>query len=218
MEVNILSQSHSVLNDFLRELRDTQIQGDRLRFRRNLQRIGSIMAYEVSRRLSYEPVEIRTPLAPMSVETVADKVVVGSILRAGMPMHEGVLDVFDRAENCFISAYRKYVRGDQFEIVLEYAATPSLEGKVLLLCDPMLATGSSLSLTYKALQKFGRPKHTHIMSIIGAREGVDTLTKAVGSDERCTLWVAAVDEALNEHKYIVPGLGDAGDLAYGEKM
>lgn len=217
MQVNIINHNNSVVNNYLADLRDVTVQSDPLRFRRNLQRIGAMMAYEVSRTLDYSPRTITTPLDKIEVSLPSDGIVVGSILRAGMPMHEGVLDVFDRAENCFVSAYRKYTSNEDFEIDLQYVATPNLDGKILLLCDPMLATGSSLALTYQKLKKYGTPKYTHIMSIIGAQPGVDHVCRSL-EGEKVTLWIAAVDPALNAHKYIVPGLGDAGDLAYGEKL
>ncbi|MCD8212313.1 MAG: uracil phosphoribosyltransferase, partial [Oscillospiraceae bacterium] len=172
---------------------------------------------EVSKRLSYQSTNVNTPLGNTTVQQLADQVVVGSIMRAGLPMHQGVLDVFDHAQSCFISAFRKYISADSFNIDLQYVATPNLDGKVLLLNDPMLATGSSLALTYEALKKFGTPKHTHLMSIIAAQPGVDYIAQAI-KDNNITLWIAAVDPDLNAHKYIVPGLGDAGDLAFGEKL
>lgn len=217
MQVIILNQQDSVLNNYLADMRNVDVQGDSMRFRRNIERVGSLMAYEVSKRMSYSTNSVVTPLGVANVQQPSDTVVVGSILRAGLPMHNGVLDIFDRAENCFISAYRKYTTADAFDIHIEYVATPHLDGKVLLLNDPMLATGGSIELTYQALKRYGTPKHTHIMSIIGSQAGVEYLCNAL-KDESVTLWVAAVDPDLDSHKYIVPGLGDAGDLAYGYKM
>lgn len=217
MEVNIINRQNTVVNNYLAEIRDLDIQSDPLRFRKNIFRIGSLMAYEVSKTLDYTSKDVRTPLGVAQVQVPADEIVVGTILRAGLPMHEGVLDVFDRAQNCFISAYRKYTTPDEFEINLEYVATPHLDDKVLLLADPMLATGFSIEATYRALKKFGKTKHTHIMCVIGSRQGIDFLRESL-KDEPVTLWVAAVDPELNSHKYIVPGLGDAGDLAYGYKI
>lgn len=217
MQVNIINKQDSVLNNYLADMRNVDIQKDPMRFRRNIERIGSLMSYEVSKQLDYKTIDVTTPLGVAPVNVPADTIVVGSILRAGMPMHQGVLDTFDRAENCFISAYRKYTSAEAFEIQLEYVATPNLDGKILLLNDPMLATGNSLELTYKALKKYGSPKHTHILSIIGSEQGVNHLVESL-KDEPVTIWVAAVDPILNSHKYIVPGLGDAGDLAYGEKL
>lgn len=217
MEVNIINRQNTVVNNYLAEIRDVDIQSDPLRFRKNIFRIGSLMAYEVSKTMNYKSKQVRTPLGVAEVQVPADEVVVGTILRAGLPMHEGVLDVFDRAQNCFISAYRKYVSADEFEINLEYVATSHLDDKVLLLADPMLATGFSIEATYKALKKYGTPKHTHIMCVIGSEAGVDFLRQSL-KNEPVTLWVAAVDSELNAHKYIVPGLGDAGDLAFGYKI
>lgn len=217
MNIIELRHTNSVLNNYLAEIRNVDIQKDPLRFRRNIERIGSLMAYEVSKHLDYAPCDITTPLGIAQVHLPKDNIVVGSILRAGLPMHNGVLDIFDRAENCFISAYRKYSSDTDFDIELEYVATPSLEGKVLLLADPMLATGKSLAKTIVALQRYGKPRHIHVLSIIGSTEGVEHLRKEL-SGTSITVWIAAIDEHLNEHKYIVPGLGDAGDLAFGKKL
>lgn len=217
MNIIEMQDADSVLNNYLAEMRDVNIQTDPLRFRRNIERIGWLMAYEVSKSLDYARCEVTTPLGTADVRMSKDRVVVGTILRAGLPMHNGLLDIFDRAENCFISAYRKYSSETDFEIELEYVATPSLEGKVLIMADPMLATGKSLAKTIVALQRFGKPKHVHILSIIGSSEGVEHL-KGNLPDADVTLWVAAIDSHLDEHKYIVPGLGDAGDLAFGTKL
>lgn len=217
MQINIINRQDTVINNYLAEIRDVDVQTDPLRFRRNIERIGSLMAYEVSKTLSYTPKDVRTPLGVATVNVPSNEIVVGTILRAGLPMHHGVLDVFDHAQNCFISAYRKYISPNEFEINLEYVATAHLDDKILIIADPMLATGNSIEATYQALKKYGKPKHTHIMSILGAQPGVDYLLNNI-KDENVTLWVAAVDEQLNDHKYIVPGLGDAGDLAYGYKI
>lgn len=217
MQINIINRQDTVINNYLAEIRDVDVQTDPLRFRRNIERIGSLMAYEVSKTLSYTPKDVRTPLGVATVNVPSNEIVVGTILRAGLPMHHGVLDVFDHAQNCFISAYRKYISPNEFEINLEYVATAHLDDKILIIADPMLATGNSIEATYQALKKYGKPKHTHIMSILGAQPGVDYLLNSI-KDENVTLWVAAVDEQLNDHKYIVPGLGDAGDLAYGYKI
>lgn len=217
MQINIINRQDTVINNYLAEIRDVDVQTDPLRFRRNIERIGSLMAYEVSKTLSYTPKDVRTPLGVATVNVPSNEIVVGTILRAGLPMHHGVLDVFDHAQNCFISAYRKYISPNEFEINLEYVATAHLDDKILIIADPMLATGNSIEATYQALKKYGKPKHTHIMSILGAQPGVDYLLNNI-KDENVTLWVAAVDEQLNGHKYIVPGLGDAGDLAYGYKI
>lgn len=217
MEINILDHQNSVINNYLADMRNIAVQNDSMRFRRNIERIGSLMAYEVSKTLDYASNAVTTPLGVAQVNQPADPIVIGSILRAGLPMHNGVLDTFDRAENCFVSAYRKYSSKEEFSIELQYVATPDLNNKILLLCDPMLATGLSMAQTFEALKRFGQPKHTHVMSIIGSEQGVEHLKKTLGNDN-VTLWVASVDAQLDAHKYIVPGLGDAGDLAFGCKL
>ncbi len=216
MEVIILNRQNSILNRFLAELRDVNIQGDPMRFRRNIERIGEIMSYEMSKTLEYKLVEVTTPLGIATESVPANKVVISSILRAGLPMHEGVLNYFDRSENAFVSAYRKY-KEKTFDIHIEYISSPSLEGKTLVLNDPMVATGSSIELAYRALLHRGKPAHTHILTIIASQAGVDYVCEHL-KGENITLWVAAVDPELNSHSYIVPGLGDAGDLAYGTKL
>lgn len=217
MEIIEIQKKASVVNSYLAEIRDVNIQKDPLRFRTNIERLGMLMAYEVSKSLDYEVRDVVTPLGISNVNLPIDKIVVGTVLRAGLPMHSGVLNVFDRAENCFVSAYRRYTSEDRFEIELEYVATPSLDGKVLLMVDPMLATGMSLAKTILALRKYGKPKHVHVMSIIGSPEGIENLKQTI-QDIDVTLWIGAIDTHLNEHKYIVPGLGDAGDLAFGCKI
>lgn len=217
MEIIEIQKKASVVNSYLAEIRDVNIQKDSLRFRTNIERLGMLMAYEVSKSLDYEVRDVVTPLGVSNVNLPIDKIVVGTVLRAGLPMHSGVLNVFDRAENCFVSAYRRYTSEDSFEIELEYVATPSLDGKVLLMVDPMLATGMSLAKTILALRKYGKPKHVHVMSIIGSPEGIENLKQTI-QDIDVTLWIGAIDTHLNEHKYIVPGLGDAGDLAFGCKI
>lgn len=217
MEIIEIQKKASVVNSYLAEIRDVNTQKDPLRFRTNIERLGMLMAFEVSKRLDYEVRDVVTPLGVSNVNLPIDKIVVGTVLRAGLPMHSGVLNVFDRAENCFVSAYRRYTSEDRFEIELEYVATPSLDGKVLLMVDPMLATGMSLAKTILALRKYGKPKHVHVMSIIGSPEGIENLKQTI-QDIDVTLWIGAIDTHLNEHKYIVPGLGDAGDLAFGCKI
>lgn len=217
MQVIVLNNQDTVVNNYLAEIRDVKVQKDTLRFRKNIERIGMCLAYEVSKKLAYRSNGVVTPLGVAQVHQPADEIVVGSILRAGLPMHTGVLDLFDHADNCFVSAFRSYSTPEHFEIKLDYVATPSLDGKVLLLCDPMLATGTSLAQTYFALRKYGMPKHTHILSVIGCTPGVEYLCNQL-KEENATLWCAAVDPELDSHKYIVPGLGDAGDLAFGTKM
>ena len=216
MDLYIIDKTNSVVNKYLAEMRDVKIQKDRMRFRRNIERIGELMAYEVSKDLDFAPTTITTPLGNAVVNVPVDQVVVGTILRAGLPMHTGVLNVFDDAENCFVSAYRAYNEKHEVEIHLGYAATPDLDGKVLILADPMLATGFSMVQTINQLSKYGIPKHIHVLSIIGARPGVEYLKNNLG-DLPVSLWVASVDPVLNSDSYIVPGLGDAGDLAFGEK-
>lgn len=215
-----LSEQPSVLNRYLSEIRNVAIQGDPLRFRRNIERIGEIMALEVSRTLDYAVEDVQTPLGVAKVALPQDKVVLGTILRAGLPLHQGFLNMFDRAENAFLSAYRRMGRNrngkQELEIVAEYLAAPSLEGKTLILVDPMLATGMSMEVAYKALLAHGTPAHTHLCCTIGTRQAIQYLEANLPED--VTLWCAAIDDELNEKKYIVPGLGDAGDLCFGEKL
>ena len=222
MKVINLSEQNSVLNTFLSEIRDVNIQRDPLRFRRNIERIGEFMAIEVSKTLDYQPAEVQTPLATATVNTITDQIVLATILRAGMPLHQGFLNIFDRAENAFLSAYRRVGRNvhgeEQLEIVAEYLAAPIIEGKTLIIADPMLATGMSMEVGYLALLKHGKPKHTHLCCTIGTPQAVEYLRKALDDREDVTLWCAAIDPVLNEKKYIVPGLGDAGDLCYGTKV
>lgn len=201
----------------MNEMRDVGIQTDPMRFRLNLDRIGQIMAYEISRRLNYEKMDVTTPLGIASSERIADNIVVATILRAGLPFHHGFLSFFDHAENAFVSAYRRYKeKGDSFDVLVEYLASPSIEGKVLIIADPMLATGSSMELAYRALLSKGNPKEIHVASVIASRQAVDYICKTFPAD-KTTLWISAIDEGINAHSYIVPGLGDAGDLAYGVK-
>lgn len=217
MKVINLGESNSALNNYVAQLRDRIIQKDRLRFRTNLERIGYIFGYEISKTLNYSVKEVETPLGIASVPTLDDKVVASTILRAGLPLHQGILDVFDNAENAFIAAYRKYDKGDDFHIQIEYATAPSLTGKVLILADTMLATGASIEVAYNKLSEDGHPRHTHLVCPIASAFAVDYLKKHLLSDD-VTLWTAAIDEELTSHSYIVPGLGDAGDLAFGEKL
>ncbi|MBR6017585.1 MAG: uracil phosphoribosyltransferase [Paludibacteraceae bacterium] len=222
MRVINLSEQNSVLNQFLREIRDVDIQRDPLRFRRNIERIGEYMAMELSKELDYQPTEVQTPLATTTVNTISDQLVVATILRAGLPLHQGFLNIFDRAENAFLSAYRRVGRNvhgeEQLEIVAEYMAAPSINGKTLIIADPMLATGMSMEVGYLALLRHGTPKHTHLCCTIGTPQAIDCLRKSLNDREDVTLWCAAIDPILNEKKYIVPGLGDAGDLCYGTKI
>lgn len=214
--VHILQNTNSIANVFIAELRDQEIQKDSLRFRRNLERLGEIMAYEISKTLEYKSAEVTTPLGVAETHLLAEQPVVATILRAGLPVHQGILNVFDRAENAFISAYRKHHKDGTFEIKVEYLSSPNLEDKVLILCDPMLATGQSMYLTYKAILAMGKPKHVHIVSVISSMEGLEYVKSRF--PENVTIWLGAVDDELTVKSYIVPGLGDAGDLAYGVKI
>lgn len=218
MEIVDLSKENTILNRFVRELRDVNIQNDMMRFRTNLERVGEILAYRVSERLDYHNVEITTPLSTTISNEPADKVVLGTILRASLPMHTGMTRIFDSAENAFISAYRKYSNYEHFAIAVEYISTPKLNDKVLLLADPMLATAESMVAVYKELcAKAGKPKHTHILITIATTQGIKYIKEQL-TGEKITVWCAAIDPILNSHSYIVPGLGDAGDLAFGEKL
>lgn len=217
MELRILGNNHSIFDQFLAEIRDVSIQKDPLRFRENLYRLGELFAYEISKELKYEETEVITPLGVARVPTLQKQPVLATILRAGLAMHNGLLKILDRAENCFISAYRKYTDNGGFEIEFEYMASPSLDGKVVILSDPMLASGKSMEIGYEALFSKGTPAHVHLVSIIASQQGVDYILDAIKADN-VTLWLGAVDEGMTPKSYIVPGLGDAGDLAYGEKI
>ncbi|MBO7457891.1 MAG: uracil phosphoribosyltransferase [Paludibacteraceae bacterium] len=218
MKIINLSEHNSVLNQFLSEIRDVDIQKDPLRFRRNIERIGEVMAIEVSKSLNYAPKEVQTPLDKASVNTISDQLVLATILRAGLPLHQGFLNIFDRAENAFLSAYRRVNGKGELEIVAEYMAAPSIEGKTLIVVDPMLATGMSMEVGYLALLRHGKPAHTHLCCTIATPQAIDYMRKALNDSPDVTLWCAAIDPVLNEKKYIVPGLGDAGDLCYGIKV
>ncbi|MDR1653986.1 MAG: uracil phosphoribosyltransferase [Prevotellaceae bacterium] len=217
MNIINLSENRSVLNQFLKEIRSVEIQHDSLRFRRNLERMGEIMAYEISRKLHYHSEDIQTPLGVAPTEVISDSIVLATILRAGIPFHNGFLNYFDRAQNAFVSAYRKYKDSLKFDIFIEYIASPDLTDKTLIITDPMLATGGSMELAYGALLTKGNPQHIHIASIIAGQQAIDYIA-ATFPPEKTTVWTAAIDPVLNEHSYIVPGLGDAGDLAFGEKL
>lgn len=206
----------SLISQYMMELRNVDIQGDRLRFRRNLERIGQIMAFEISRTLNYKSVEITTPLDRTHCNVIADKVVLATIFRAGIPFHQGFLQYFDNAENAFVSAYRKYKEKENFDICIEYLASPKLDGKTLIIADPMLATGASMELSYRALLTKGEPSHIHVASVIASQQAIDYVKSTFPAD-KTTIWVGAIDDHINSHSYIVPGLGDAGDLAYGVK-
>lgn len=217
MTTHNFALQQSILNQYVAEMRDIEIQKDSMRFRKNLERIGEIFAYEISKTLAYETVQTTTPLGISETKQLIHQPVVATVLRAGLPFHSGFLNVFDKAENAFVGAYRKNHKDNSFEIAMEYVTCPNLNDKVLILCDPMLASGASMVLTYKALLQKGTPKHTHIVSAIASTQGIDYLKKHL-PNLNYTLWCGAVDEELTAHSYIVPGLGDAGDLAFGEKL
>jgi uracil phosphoribosyltransferase len=215
--VHILSEQNSIFNQFVAELRDVKIQKDSMRFRRNLERIGEVIGYEISKTLEYEIKDTTTPLGISETKHLVNQPVVATILRAGLPIHIGVLNMFDSADNAFISAYRKHHKDNTFDIHVEYVSSPSIDNKILILCDPMIATGASIVLAYKAILSKGTPKHVHIVSAISSRQGVDYVRAHIPT-KNYTIWCGAVDEELTAHSYIVPGLGDAGDLAFGEKI
>ena len=216
MKVINLGESNTILNTFVSQIRDREIQKDSMRFRRNLERLGEIFAYEISKTLEYSEKPVTTPLGIANISTFDDKIVVATILRAGLPLHRGIINYFDDVQNAFVAAYRKYDKGEGFHINIEYASTPDLDGKTLIIADTMLATGSSLEIAYNKLCENGQPKHTHIVCPIASAYAVEYLQKNLDG-EKATLWVAAIDEELTSRSYIVPGLGDAGDLAYGIK-
>ena len=219
MKVFNFAETDSILNQYVAEIRDVKIQNDRMRFRRNIERIGEIMAYEMSRQLDYSGKSITTPLGMSTVRTPDDELVIGTVFRAGLPFHTGFLNVFDHAGNAFVSAYRYYKDKEcsTIDVHIEYIASPSLTDKTLMLVDPMLATGESMELAYKAFLSKGTPRKVLIACVIASHQGVEHL-KQIFPDDEVMLWCAAIDPCLNEHKYIVPGLGDAGDLAFGEKL
>lgn len=216
MKVYNLAEHNSELNRFIAEIRDVNVQHDSLRFRRNIERIGEVMAYEISKTLDYSIKEVQTPLGIAPVSTADNKIVIGTILRAGLPFHQGFLSYLDKAENAFVSAYRKYKDALKFDINIEYIASPRIDGKTLIVTDPMLATGSSMELALGALLTKGNPEHIYLTAIIASQQAVDYLQKVI-KHPNVSLWVGAIDPEIDEHSYIIPGLGDAGDLAYGEK-
>ena len=216
MKVINLGEKNSILNKFIAQMRDRDVQKDSMRFRRNLERLGEIFAYEISQTMENSPKEVVTPLGIATVTTYDEKVVVATILRAGLPLHQGILNYFDDAQNAFVAAYRKYDKGEDFHIQIEYASTPDLNGKTLILADTMLATGASLEIAYKRLCEEGTPFLTHLVCPVASAYAVEYLQKHL-PEEGVTLWVATIDEELTSHSYIGPGLGDAGDLAYGVK-
>lgn len=216
IKINNLEKTDSVFNQFMAELRDATIQLDRMRFRRNLERIGEIMAYEISKTLEYEEEEVTTPLGIKEMRTMREQPVIATILRAGLPFHNGMLNMFDHADNAFIAAYRKYDKNEDFEIKVEYYSSAEIEDRVLILCDPMLATGESIVKTLNGLTEDMTPKEIHIAVAVASQEGLDYVQRAM-SRQPVTIWVGSIDEELTARAYIVPGIGDAGDLAYGEK-
>jgi uracil phosphoribosyltransferase len=209
-----LSEKNSVANQFIAELRNVEIQKDRARFRRNLERVGEILAYEISKTLEYELFEVETPLGVAPTMLPSQRLVLGTVLRAGIPLHQGFLNFFDSAENAFISAFRRHHKDGSFDIQLDYVSTPDLDGCVLILCDPMLASGASVNVALQELLRFGAPAVIHIATVIASTAGLDSVRRRY---PRATIWAGAIDEELTAKSYIVPGLGDAGDLAYGEK-
>lgn len=212
-----LGAQTSVFNQYLAEIRDSVIQSDPMRFRKNMERMASIFAYEISKGMVYHSIEVTTPLGVAEVPVLKEYPVLATILRAGLPMHTGMLNVFDKSENAFVSAYRKHRKDGTFDVQVEYVSGPQLTDRIVILSDPMLATGASLVLSYKALLTKGKPKHTHIVTLIASMQGVEYIRKNLPS-EGVTVWVGAIDDELTAQSYIVPGLGDAGDLAFGPKI
>lgn len=211
-----LSKNNSVISQYMAEMRNIDTQRDSMRFRSNLERIGQVMGYEISKKLEYKTVDVTTPLGIAPVNVIAVQPVVATILRAGLPLHNGILSILDKAENAFISAYRQHHKDGSFEVHVDYLASPSLEGKELILCDPMLATGTSMVLAYQAMLQKGKPKHIHAVAVIASTLGVEYVKRNM--PDNTTIWCCAIDEELTAQSYIVPGLGDAGDLAFGEKL
>lgn len=216
MKVINFALEPSIVNQYMMELRNVDIQSDMMRFRHNLVRIGEIMAYEISKTIHYDKLEVETPLAKATCSVVDENIVLGTIFRAGLPFHQGFLNIFDHAQNAFVSAYRKYKEKENFDVFIEYIASPRLDGKTLILVDPMLATGASMELSYQALLTKGTPAKVHIASVIASQVAIDYVKKKF-PDVTTTVWAGAIDDSINEHSYIVPGLGDAGDLAFGIK-
>ena len=211
-----LGATDSLLQPYLAQIRDKSVQKDSMRFRKNLERIGEIFAYEISKTLGYQTVDVETPLGIATTRQLSEPLVLATILRAGLPVHQGMLNCFDNAQNAFVAAYRKYGKGNECDLLIEYQSCPPLEGKTLIITDAMIASGASMELTYQSLVAGGEPVHTHIVCPVASRDGVEYLSKKL-PHKRVTFWVGAIDEELTNHSYIVPGLGDAGDLAFGEK-
>ncbi|MCL2413729.1 MAG: uracil phosphoribosyltransferase [Bacteroidales bacterium] len=215
--IHNLGNTNTIFNQFFSELRDETTQKDRMRFRKNLQRMGEIFAYEISKIMNYQESKVKTPLGTKTMNLLAEQPVICSILRAGVPLHEGLLSYFDQADNGFISAYRKHEESGEIMIRMDYVATPEIENREMILCDPMLATGASMLASYQALCALGKPRHTHIVTVVAHQKAIDFLQQNIPSDD-ITIWVGDVDEKLSPQSYIIPGLGDAGDLAYGPKI
>ena len=216
MVINIGSKN-SIVNQFICELRDSSVQQDSMRFRRNMERIGEVFAYEISKTMEYEPKEVITSLGTAEVQVIKNKPILSTILRAGLPLHQGLLNYFDNADNAFVSAYREHRKDDEFSIQIEYVSCPEIENRILILSDPMLATGHSMVSSFKALLSHGKPVHTHFVSVVASVQGVEYLKRMLPKTGT-TIWVAAIDDELTAQGYIVPGLGDAGDLAFGLKI
>lgn len=215
--IHILGEKKSILNKFISELRNIEIQKDSLRFRKNLERIGEIFAYEISKELEYYSSEVTTPLGTSEMQIMKDNIVLATVLRAGVPLHQGLLNFYDKAQNAFVGSYRKYHKDNSFEIKSGYISTPCVEDKFLILSDPMLASGASMLLAYHDLTKEEEPKHTHLVTVIAAKEGVEYIQENI-PENKFTLWIGSLDNELTAKGYIVPGLGDAGDLAFGDKV
>lgn len=216
MKIYNFSESHSIYSKFLSELRDVSIQKDSMRFRRNLERLGEIAAYEISKELDYCQSDVTTPLGISKMDLIDEPIVLATILRAGLPLYHGMLNYFDNSESCFISAYRKHTTNEDFEVEIEYLSSPDLNDKTILLNDPMLASGKSMVLAYKALLKNGNPKKIHVISVIASRQGVNFVKN--NFPDNTTIWLGAIDDKMTKESYIVPGLGDAGDLSFGSKL
>lgn len=218
MEIIDFSKQNSVLNQYMSELRDKNYQKNRLTFRHNVERIGELMAYEVSKTLEYKPKTVTTPLGSIDIPLLKDDIVLGTILRAGLPFHQGFLNIFDHADNAYVSAFRMYINREHTEVGIhaDYIASPSVKGRTLIIADPMLATGGSMAAAIEALFMSGKPKKVHVCCIIAAPEGIEVVKEVLPEDS--TIWCASIDQGMNEHKYIVPGFGDCGDLCFGEKL
>ena len=218
MQIINFAEQNSIVNQYMAELRDKNYQKNRLLFRHNIERVGEVMAYELSKTLDYRPKTVTTPLGTIDIPLPKDDILIATVLRAGLPFHEGFLRVFDKAENGFVSAYRMYTNREHTEVGVhtEYLAAPSVKGKTLIIVDPMLATGGSMAASIEALLKTGKPKKVHIVCVIAVPEGIEVVRHVLPEDS--TVWCAAIDPGMNEHKYIVPGFGDCGDLCYGEKL